>query len=439
MPLVEAAIRKRADELGRWTPSSLPAGVSEWVPFLLQREWRGETELCTAAAGKDRSFFVDATGALLFSGHQEAPGLLDITRGIRQAALTSVVPTPLPSMAGVRVRTVVCHEDSNLAVSEAGQVFAWGHQGPSDETSWREGAAVKPTLVLALQNHRVCQVAAGRYHCAALTEDGALSTRPTRRLYGSFPPEPIPELGYGSFVPDSRAPHRVFALEGVRVIAVATGDEFTVAVTDAGAVYSFGRGDGRLGHGGRQDFDKVQGVFLPKRIEALEGVLVATVAAGDAHVLALTRCGRVYSWGAGADDVPEHGRGSGREVGKEHQYMPHVIEALRGKRVRAVAARVYASCVVTDAGALYTWGTDYCGNLGHGDVGNEDRPKLVRALRGIRMVGASICIGHGLALAADGSVYSFGEGPALGIRQEAEQATRGARRIPDLVCRVPRR
>jgi hypothetical protein len=51
MSLVEAAIRRRADEVERWTPSSLPAGVSKWVHFLLQRDWRIEMDVHTVAAG----------------------------------------------------------------------------------------------------------------------------------------------------------------------------------------------------------------------------------------------------------------------------------------------------------------------------------------------------------------------------------------------------
>jgi hypothetical protein len=35
--LVDATIRRWADEVERWTPSSLPEGVSERVPYLLQR------------------------------------------------------------------------------------------------------------------------------------------------------------------------------------------------------------------------------------------------------------------------------------------------------------------------------------------------------------------------------------------------------------------
>jgi hypothetical protein len=89
MSLVETAIRRRADEVGRWTPSSLPAGVSKWVPYLLEREWRIGTEACTVAAGGSRSFFVDASGALLVCG-KEGPGEIGLL-GLREA------PARLPS------------------------------------------------------------------------------------------------------------------------------------------------------------------------------------------------------------------------------------------------------------------------------------------------------------------------------------------------------
>jgi hypothetical protein len=134
--LVEAAIRRRADEVGRWTPSSLPAGVSEWVPFLLEREWRSRMQVHTVAAGWNRSFYVDANGAMLACG-REGPGevgLLGFQEGTSQTPFMAVVPTPVPSMAGVHIRAVTCHNVCNLAVSEAGRVFEWGRNvQPSPE------------------------------------------------------------------------------------------------------------------------------------------------------------------------------------------------------------------------------------------------------------------------------------------------------------------
>jgi alpha-tubulin suppressor-like RCC1 family protein len=97
---------------------------------------------------------------------------------------------------------------------------------------------------------------------------------------------------------------------------------------------------------------------------------------------------------------------------------------------------------VTEAGALYTWGYNSHGNLGHGDALDRDRPTLVAALQDIRVVGVSVDTKHTLALAADGSVYSFGKGLGLGISREVEGA-QGAepmlisQRIPNFTCMVP--
>jgi alpha-tubulin suppressor-like RCC1 family protein len=304
--LVEAAIRRRADEVGRWTPSSLPAGVNKWVPFLLQREWRSRMEMGSVAAGRDRSFFVDASG----TEEEGEVGLLGLQGGTTsQAVFTAAVPAPVPSMAGVRIRAVSCHDYFNLAVSEAGQVFAWGRQlplKPEEDIALSVWHPTVPTVMEELRNHRVSQIIAGRFHCAALTEDGALFTWEIHRQVDTVTGEPAPELGYGRFFHTFGAPHRVLACEGTRIISVAVGAGFTVAVTEAGAVYSFGMGDGRLGHG---DGDEDEGVYLPKRSQALNTIPVATVAAGARHALALTRCGRVYSWGADGPPNPVHGLG----------------------------------------------------------------------------------------------------------------------------------
>jgi alpha-tubulin suppressor-like RCC1 family protein len=449
--LVEAAIRRRADEIGRWMPSSLPAGVSEWVPFLLQREWRSGMQVPTVATGRERSFFVDANGALLACGKEEAGevGLLGMREGASQTSFTAVVPTPVPSPAGVRIRAEVCHDDCNLAMSEAGQVFEWGRNvQPSleEEISWSKLQPPVPPVIEELRNYRVGQVLVGLSHSAVVTEDGDIFTWQTNRYIHTEPYAPVPELGYGRFVHDSGVPHRVLALEDVRIASVAIGNEFTAAVTVAGAVFSFGLGDGRLGHW--RGFG--ENVFLPKRIEALDGIHVVTVAAKSSHTLALTRCGQVYSWGTWDDnsDLMVLGLGSdsndggdGGDKDEDHCSIPHLITALLGERVRAIAAGPYMSCAVTDAGALYTWGCNDNGNLGHGDKSDRDRPTLVQRLHGIRVVEVSLHTMHTLALAYDGSVYAFGRGPGLGIRQgagdgeEVDGAT--PRRIPELVCMVP--
>jgi alpha-tubulin suppressor-like RCC1 family protein len=442
--LVEAALRRRADEGGRWTPSSLPEGVSKWVPFLLQREWRNELEVRTVTTGRNCSFFMDANGALLACGKERVGevGVLGLQEGSSQTSFTAVAPTAVPSMAGVRIRTVDCHEVCNLALSEAGQVFEWGRQ--QEPAQCRRQVAAVPTVMEELRDHRMRQVITGISHCAALTEDGALFTRQTRGRVNSRPDEPVPELGHGRRAHgrrahDSGAPHRVLAFEGLRIASVAVGVWFTVAVVQAGVVYSFGAGDGRLGHGYS---DREEYVLLPKRIEALDGIHVTSVAAGAFHALALTRCGRVYSWGIFGRDSSVHGLGDTSDIDDDDfGLIPQLITALLGERVRAIVAGPDTSCAVTDAGALYTWGRGGFGALRHADVRDRNIPKLVTALHGINVVGVSMHFRRTLAVAADGSAYAFGEGPGLGIRlggegEQIDETTRSPQRIPDFICMV---
>jgi alpha-tubulin suppressor-like RCC1 family protein len=65
-------------------------------------------------------------------------------------------------------------------------------------------------------------------------------------------------------------------------------------VTDASELWAWGWDDEYfppLGHGERAN------CLLPKPIEALRGVKVDAVAAGECHELVLADDGRVYAWG----------------------------------------------------------------------------------------------------------------------------------------------
>jgi E3 ubiquitin-protein ligase HERC2 len=64
------------------------------------------------------------------------------------------------------------------------------------------------------------------------------------------------------------------------------------AIGENGELFSWGSGDGGfLGHGDGQPEPS------PKRVQALQGVQVRSVAAGHSHALALAEDGLVYSWG----------------------------------------------------------------------------------------------------------------------------------------------
>lgn len=90
---------------------------------------------------------------------------------------------------------------------------------------------------------------------------------------------------------------------------------------------------------------------------------------------------------------------------------PKMIETLRNKRIRDIAAGSSHSAAITSSGELYTWGLGEYGRLGHGDNATQLKPRLVQALVGQRVV--QVACGsrdaQTLALTDEGVVYSWGE------------------------------
>jgi len=73
---------------------------------------------------------------------------------------------------------------------------------------------------------------------------------------------------------------------------VSCGKHHILVLSVIGVVFSHGNGgQGQLGHG------SVESKLSPTVVEALEGVSVTSVAAGGWHSLAVTDAGDVYSWG----------------------------------------------------------------------------------------------------------------------------------------------
>lgn len=137
------------------------------------------------------------------------------------------------------------------------------------------------------------------------------------------------------------------------------GEAHSLAVTESGAVYSWGHGGfGRLGHGDTEACETGVPQFLPKRVEALQE-RVSSVAASWRHSLAVTASGALYSWGCGNYGQLGHGD-------ERNQRLPKRVEVLQ-ERVRSVAAGTVHSLAISESGALYSWGLGGSGQLGHGN------------------------------------------------------------------------
>ena len=104
----------------------------------------------------------------------------------------------------------------------------------------------------------VDQIAVGDSHCLILAVGGALF---------SFGSGSCGELGLGSEIPYSPTLQRVVFPDNVDVKYIAAGSYYSAAIAKSGILYTFGCGAYyRLGHGSDDN------VYVPKKIEALEGV-----------------------------------------------------------------------------------------------------------------------------------------------------------------------
>ena len=153
-----------------------------------------------------------------------------------------------------------------------------------------------------------------------------------------------------------------------------------------------------MGHGDQQN------QLLPKKIEDFAGQRVVAVSAGDGHSLALTADGALWSWGGGGEGQLGHGD-------EQDQPLPKKIEALAGQRtIIAVGAGYFHSLAVTADGTLRSWGEGTYGKLGHGDWQDQLLPMKVEAFAGQRVFAVSAGTSHSIALTADGAVFTWGQG-----------------------------
>ena len=417
---VETELRRRAEARGLDVGSSLPEGATSWVACLLKRDRRdAQTRQVPLAVGEDHSMFLDKEGRLLTCGREDvnfSPLLGHAVDPDADPGNQIGPPTPVASMQDRRIVSVATSDGHCLALSAEGEVFSWGHGAYGALGHGDDADRTVPCRIESLSH--IEHIAAGpgpNLTSSAVDEKGRLFTWGQARLVEEEEDEDGERevikgpagLGYelDAETEYQATPKRVDALSQDRVVGVALGDGFTLAVTDAGAVFSFGFSrDGALGHG------SLESEVLPRRIEALAQTRrrFIAVAAGNFHALALTEEGELYGWGH------ERANGHGREERTPQRVAALIGQHIKLRRIKLVYARDNVSCAVTEKGELFTWGEPIGeGSLGH--EGPQATPTRVAGLSGVEVAAVAISGTHTLAADADGVVWAFGRRRALGL------------------------
>lgn len=163
-----------------------------------------------------------------------------------------------------------------------------------------------------------------------------------------------------------------------------------------GKAYTWGRAQfGRLGQ--RESHREILGVTC---VDMLDTLRVTQVACGTHHTLFNTDAG-VFA--CGSSRFGQLGLG-----GLQRTWVPHLVDTLAGREVAKVAAGLYHSLALTRDGRLFSWGWGVHGQLGHGSCADERLPREVAALAGHRVTDAYGGAGHSAVLTAEGLVFTFG-------------------------------
>ena len=176
------------------------------------------------------------------------------------------------------------------AVTSAGVVFTWGkgyagQLGHGDE----QDQLVPRELAGQFDGRKATMLAAGAQHTVVLTADGAVWACGS----GSYGQLGVGDTA-GRLAPARAGAGAAFGERKVRMVAC--GFYHTVAVKDQGELWAWGRGvEGQLGHNDRRDRMEPQQVG----VEWMRGAKIVTAACGEAHTAAVTEEGALYTWGAG--------------------------------------------------------------------------------------------------------------------------------------------
>lgn len=182
-------------------------------------------------------------------------------------------------------------------------------------------------------------------------------------------------------------------------LEVAGGEDHTCALRSDGTVWCWGGNlYGQLGQPASNPSYATRPLQVPSG-----GVLATAVVTGYSHTCAITADRTLWCWGANTSGQLGNGQTVGSSV--PVQVMTDADRPLENV-VRAAAGRSH-TCALTDAGAVYCWGSNFSGQLGNGT--NTDQ-HYAAALPTLSSSVADLSAGeyHACALKVDGTAWCWG-------------------------------
>ena len=291
------------DEHTRSTPTLVARALFDGVAVLMVACGDSHTAALTQGGGV-YTFGVGHYGSL---GHGDEEDQLAPRR------------VPVAGFNGERIVMVSAGDGHSVALSEGGHLYTWGFgaQGQLGHNDREDQWAPRQVEGGRFGGEKVVFVAAGAHHTVAVTVVGRLYTWGNggrgRLGHGDIDTRLVPTLVAAG------------AIAGSAAVMAASGVAHTLVVTHDGALWACGCGElGRLGLNDEKDRYSFERVGA----EEFGGARVVAAAAGWNHSVAVTEDGALWTWGCGGSGKSGHGD-------REDRLVPTVVAAggLGGERI----------------------------------------------------------------------------------------------------------
>eukprot|EP00485_Elphidium_margaritaceum_P004960 CAMPEP_0202691088 /NCGR_PEP_ID=MMETSP1385-20130828/5900_1 /ASSEMBLY_ACC=CAM_ASM_000861 /TAXON_ID=933848 /ORGANISM="Elphidium margaritaceum" /LENGTH=1286 /DNA_ID=CAMNT_0049346437 /DNA_START=228 /DNA_END=4088 /DNA_ORIENTATION=- len=358
--------------------------------------------------------FVDLESELYVFGSE---GYDECLLGFGQDNETNVWTPQLQNVYGENIISIGCASGRSLALAKSGKLYSWGEVrgrlglglDKKEKRKW-----ILPTLIPSFSTHKVLKLTIADSYSLVLTEDGSVWSWGDGR--GGC-------LGHGD-EKGYTTPTRIKALERVKEINACydTG----AAILNNGTLLMWGSHEyGQCGLGTKQG----KTILKPTKVSLDDGVVPKLVAGGDLYTLMLTTAGKLYSFGYADNGVLGHGN----EI---QLYTPKLIDALSSKTVVVMNCGDSHNLAVTDDGSVHSWGRNRVGQLGHNDTKNYSTPKQIQLFGAQKKAVACYAGASSSAVVtADNELYMFGEASAgqLGVGPIKKKSDAEKQKVPKKV------
>ena len=244
------------------------------------------------------------------------------------------------------VKSVVINDNHSAAITTDGTLYVWGYNRYGQLGNGTAQDLLVPTKIL----DNVRSICFGEYVGAAITTNGDLFTWG----YNEFG-----QLGNGSNK-NNYNPQKI--LDNVN--SVSLGGWHSSAITENGDLYTWGYNKyGQLGDGTKSNKS------TPTKV--MENVKAINV--GSDNCLAIKENGDLYVWGYnGYGNLYRNNTNTGNNSPQDEILPTRVLD-----NVDSVSVGDYYKSAITTDGSIYTWGSNFIGQLGDGTTENKSVPTKI--------------------------------------------------------------